>query len=461
MRKTENIEQLKSTSTMYRYAASLAIMFLLLMASFASAQVSVDRQWRQAMLDSAKEVMTRKSTPGLWLVVVDSGEVVISETMGLASVIGPTPLTRETVVRLPGSNELAINLAILKLAEMKRLELDAQIGSYVEVPDFLNKVTARQLITNRAGLRAKHFSTPLWKDEDLALAVKSWDKSIFIAEPGETRSHSHYSIALAGYLVELVVGKPFPDAMRELVWEPMGVSAGISRISDALVLPMAQGHELEEDKMEVVKPLGLGFNGWPGDAAFLSLETMEGLATALAQPANSGVDNGGIAKPQWQSGWGWAGVSFRLIVDVERGFSALIADNGGGASGELATMIEWQVLEQAAPEAPQPIDWQEPTKEAMALLPGVYKNEGTIEIVLRDDKLVVLSSSGYDPAQIMQGPDMQFGLFIDDGAGGRRNVMTFAIESTHDGKMRHLRIGSRVWLRTESLDTENNKKDRK
>jgi hypothetical protein len=62
--------------------------------------------------------------------------------------------------------------------------------------------------------------------------------------------------------------------------------------------------------MEVVKPLGLGFNGWPGDA--LSLETMEGLATALAQPANSGVSNGGIAKPQWQSGWGWAGVSLGL-----------------------------------------------------------------------------------------------------------------------------------------------------
>jgi hypothetical protein len=210
----------------------------------------------------------------------------------------------------------------------------------------------------------------------------------------------------------------------------------------------------------VVKPLGLGFNGWPGDAAFLSLETMEGLATALAQPANSGVDNGGIAKPQWQSGWGWAGVSFRLIVDVERGFSALIADNGGGASRELATMIERQVLEQDAPEAPQQIDWQEPTKESMALLPGVYENETTIEIVLRDDKLVVLSSSGSD-AQIMQGPDMQFGLFIDDGAGSLRNVETFTIESKRDGKFRHLRSGSRVWLRTESLDNENNKKNRK
>jgi hypothetical protein len=29
---------------------------------------------------------------------------------------------------------------------MKSLELDAQIGSYVEVPDFLNMVTAGQLM---------------------------------------------------------------------------------------------------------------------------------------------------------------------------------------------------------------------------------------------------------------------------------------------------------------------------
>jgi CubicO group peptidase (beta-lactamase class C family) len=461
MRKTQYIDQLKRISSIYSYAGSLAVVFLLLMASLASAQVLPERSWRQAILDSSKELMTQESTPGLWLVVVDNGEVVISETMGLASVIGPTALTRESVVRLPGSNELAINLAILKLAEMKRLELDAQIGSYVEVPDFLNKVTARQLITNSAGLRANHFDTPLWKDEDLALAVQSWDESIFIAEPGETQSHSHYSISLAGYLVELVAGKPFHDAMRELVWEPMGVSAGISRISDALVLPMAQGHKLKDDSMQVVKPLGLGFNGWPGDAAFLSLETMEGLATALAQPANSGVSNGGIADPQWQGGWSWAGVIFRVIVDVERGFSALIADNGGGASLELATMIERQVLDRDTSEATQPIDWQEPTKESMALLPGEYENETTIEIVLRGDKLVVLSSSGSDPAQIMQGPDMQFGLFIDDGTGSRRNVMTFTIESKRDEKIRHLRVGSRVWLRAESLDNENNKKNRK
>jgi hypothetical protein len=100
--------------------------------------------------------------------------------------------------------------------------------------------------------------------------------------------------------------------------------------------------------MEVVKPLGLSTVGLV--MRFSVARNYGGLATALAQPANSGVSNGGIAKPQWQSGWGWAGVSLGL-VDVERGFSALIADNGGGVR-ELATMIERQVLEQAAPEAP-------------------------------------------------------------------------------------------------------------
>jgi hypothetical protein len=59
--------------------------------------------------------------------------------------------------------------------------------------------------------------------------------------------------------------------------------------------------------MEVVKPLGLSTVGLV--MRFSVARNYGGLATALAQPANSGVSNGGIAKPQWQSGWGWAGVS--------------------------------------------------------------------------------------------------------------------------------------------------------
>jgi hypothetical protein len=75
--------------------------------------------------------------------------------------------------------------------------------------------------------------------------------------------------------------------------------------------------------MEVVKPLGLAST--VGLVRFSVARNYGGACHCSAQPANSGVSNGGIAKPQWQSGWGWAGVSFRVIVDVERGFSALIS----------------------------------------------------------------------------------------------------------------------------------------
>lgn len=270
--------------------------------------------------------------------------------------------------------------------------------------------------------------------------MRSWDEHIVIGDPGETRSHSHYGTALAGYVVESVAGKPFPDAMRELVWEPMGVRSGTSRLRDVMLLPVAQGHRLEEGAMRVVEPLGRGFIGWP-NAAFVSLDGMERLAVVLAQPAYAGLYNGGTPRPQWRNGWSWAGVVVRVVVDVERGFSALVADNGGGAARELATAIERVALGRPAPPEPAPIDWHEPTQEARALLPGVYENETRFEIALRDGKLVVPGDQAV--GEIGQGPDGQFEMVFP------RRAIRFGLESTRNGKARHLRIGSRVWLRTE------------
>lgn len=257
--------------------------------------------WKQVVQDSARAALAQSNTPGLWVVVVDRGQVVISEALGVASTIGPTPLTRETVVRMAGPGELSIGLALLRLADVGKIDLDAPIGQYVRVPSALGRVTARQLITARAGLRAKHFSHPLWQDSDLARNVQSWDASVFIAEPGETQSHSHYGIALAGYVVESVVGKPFPDAMREVVWEPMGISTGTTRIRDLLTMPMAQGHRVQNGVADVLRPLGLGFIGWP-NGPFLSLDGLERFAVALAEPVNGGrVRDGGRQLPSWSS----------------------------------------------------------------------------------------------------------------------------------------------------------------
>jgi hypothetical protein len=390
------------------------------------------------------------AVPGLLVVVVDRGQIVVSEALGQASTTGPTPLTRQTVVRMGGPGELGINLALLRLSDMGKLDLDAPISRYVRVHPALGRVTANQLISQKAGLRAKHFTNPLWEDADLSREVQSWDERVFIAEPGETQSHSHYGIALGGYLVESVVGKPFPEAMRELVWGPMGVASGSVRIRDVLTLPVAQGHRVENGVIDVIRPLGMGFIGWP-NAPFLSLDGLDQFALALAEPATGGrVRLGSTQTTSWTGSWGWAGIGFTAIVDVERRFCALIAVNGSGPGPErLAQTIRQVVLGQKPPAPPAAISWTPVSPSARESLIGVYENETTFEIAVRDGKLVLLN--GQSAQEVKQGAEnlFQAPIPIVEGAPPTR-PSTFSIEDSSQGKARRLRIGSRVWVRKPS-----------
>ncbi|HXG69864.1 MAG TPA: serine hydrolase domain-containing protein [Gemmatimonadaceae bacterium] len=417
--------------------------------SFAVAQTPQTRPWEQEIRDASQSALVQTAVPGLWVVVVDGGQIVVSEALGTASTTGPTPLARQTVVRLAGPGELGINLALLRLSDMGKLDLDAPISRYVRVHPALGRVTANQLISHKAGLRAKHFTNPLWEDADLSREVQSWDERVFIAEPGETQSHSHYGIALGGYLVESLVGKPFPDAMRELVWVPMGVASGTTRIRDVLTSPIAQGHRSSNGVTDVIRPLGRGFIGWP-NAPFLSLDGLDRFASALAEPATGGRVRGGSALTNsWTHSWSWAGIAFTAVVDVERRFCALIADNGGGpAQSRLAQTIKQVVLGQKPPAPPAVISWKPVSPSARESLIGVYENETTFEIAVRDGKLIL--QSGQSVEEVTQGAEnlFQAPILIVEGTGIRSS--TFVVEVSSEGKARRLRIGSRVWVRKPS-----------
>lgn len=429
-----------------RCALCFAVLSAGPMSRVAAAQQAETRPWVREVRDSARSAL--RHTPGLWVVVVDRGQIVVSEALGEASMIGPTPLTRETLARIAGLGELSINLALRRLSDMGRLDLHAPISQYVRVHPALGRVTAAQLINHRAGLRAKHFTYPLWQDADLSRLVQSWDERVFIAEPGETRSHSHYSIALAGHLVESLVGEPFADAMRELVWGPMGVSSGTTRIADVLTSPLAQGHRLTNGVFEVFRPLGEGFIGWP-NAPFLSLDGLDRLALALADPTTGAqaFDDANVdARTNY---WGWGGIGFTTIVDLERGFCAVIVYNGyEGGRSRLPETIRRSALGETPPPPPAAITWAPVSPRDRERLIGVYENENTLRLSVRDGKLVL--QSGESVAEVEQGGDNLFRAPLAIVDGNPISLTTFRVEASREGKARLLRIGSRVWTRKPS-----------
>ena len=429
-----------------RFALCFATLLGSLFSRVATAQQPETRPWVREFRDAAQSALVH--TPGLWVVVVDRGQIVVSEALGKASMIGPTPLTRETLVRMAGPGELSINLALRRLSNMGKLDLNAPISRYVRVHPALGRVTAAQLIGHRAGLRAKHFTNPLWQDADLSRQVQSWDERVFVAEPGEARSHSHYSIALAGYLVESIVGKPFPDAMRELVWGPMGVASGTTRIADVLTSPLAQGHRVKNGVFEVIRPLGQGFIGWP-NAPFLSLDGLDRFALALADPTTGvqAFDEGnGSART---NKWGWGGIAFTAVIDRERRFCALIVYNGPeGERSMLAETIQRSALGETPPPPPATISWTPVSPRDRERLIGVYENENTLRISVRDGKLFL--QSGESVAEVEQGGDNLFRAPLTIIDGRPVSLSTFSVEAAREGKARLICIGSRVWARKPS-----------
>ena len=198
----------------------------------------------------------------------------------------------------------------------------------------------------------------------------------------------------------------------------------------------------------MIQPFGMGFIGWP-NALFVSLDDLDRFALTLAEPANGARVRGDRAgTAYWTSGTGWGGVTFNATVDVERRFCALIADNGWSrarVAARLAQTIRHVVLEKELPAPPPTIPWTTASPTAHENLIGVYENETTFEIAVRDGKLTL--QSGASVEEVMQGAENLFRAPIMMVENRPAWSLTFSVEASSGGKARLLRIGSRVWAR--------------
>jgi CubicO group peptidase (beta-lactamase class C family) len=73
---------------------------------------------------------------------------------------------------------------------------------------------------------------------------------------------------VAGYLVEVLTGKPYADAMEERVFRPLGMACTTLRPTMAMTYPLAQGHETVEGKSRIVRPAADNSSGWPAGSIF-------------------------------------------------------------------------------------------------------------------------------------------------------------------------------------------------
>ncbi|MGH6614342.1 serine hydrolase [Sphingomonas sp.] len=172
-----------------------------------------------------------KAIPSIAVALVDRTGVIWSAAWGTVDAADSRPATPTTLYRAGSVSKLFTDVAVMKLVEQGKLDLDAPVTRYL--PEFSPHnpfgvaITLRQLMTHRSGLvreppRGNYFdATP----KGQADTVASLNATSLVAKPGTMTKYSNAGIAVVGEVVARVTGMPFEEAVRKLVLTPLGMAA--------------------------------------------------------------------------------------------------------------------------------------------------------------------------------------------------------------------------------------------
>ncbi|HSJ13712.1 MAG TPA: serine hydrolase domain-containing protein [Longimicrobiales bacterium] len=194
----------------------------------------------------------RADEPGVLAVVVRDGKVVYEKAWGLANLTHRIPFTLETKTNIGSTSKQFTAFAILLLAAQNRLSLDDDVRQHIpELPDLGKTVTIRHLLTHTSGYReflnalamtGRRIDMGDYIDRDEIIELVKRQPELQ-NEPGAEFNYNNTAFAFAATIVERVGGQPFPEWMREHVFEPLGMTESLVRTGVGEVIPnSAQGY---------------------------------------------------------------------------------------------------------------------------------------------------------------------------------------------------------------------------
>lgn len=185
--------------------------------------------------------------PGAVLVVGRNGKIVWERNLGTQGPNDPTPMSLDTIFRIQSMTKPIVSVAVMMLVEQGRIGLDDPVSKYL--PEYTNVtvfdegtirpaktvMTIRHLLSHTAGLIAVVGAprTPLheiwansgtWtQDQTVQEASRATGALPMLNDPG-TRWNYGRSVDVQGAVIEVVTGKTFDVALKEMIFQPLGMN---------------------------------------------------------------------------------------------------------------------------------------------------------------------------------------------------------------------------------------------
>ena len=248
---------------------------------------------------------------GAAVVVVKDGQVFFQKGYGYEDVEKRTPVDPAQTLFRPGSvSKLFTWTAIMQLVEQGKLDLDADVNTYLKdfkvASTFPEPVKLRNIMTHTAGFEDGGVGYLFAGTAADLLPLGKWlatHQPARVRPPttdfsdGTNASYSNWATALAGHIVETVSGQSFDDYIAQHIFQPLGMERSTFRepLPESLAPRMSGGYTFEAGGF---KPHGFEFIHAAGPAGSLSSTVADMARFMLAHLQDGALGEARILKPE-------------------------------------------------------------------------------------------------------------------------------------------------------------------
>ncbi|WP_423737846.1 serine hydrolase domain-containing protein [Chitinophaga caseinilytica] len=222
----------------------------ILLAAIISLPVSAQLRQQRAAADSLFQHYNTSETTGISVLVVRNGKKLYDRSFGYADIAQHRKAAATTNYRIASVTKSFTAMAIMLLRDEGKLSLDDPLTRFFpQLAAFGRNITIRQMLLHTSGLVSYGDILPApptvpLKDADVLRLLETQDTTRF--PPGSRFDYSNTGYVLLGLIVEKTSGMPFPEFLRQRIFQPLGMkNSTVNSLTDSIP-NRAYGYNLEK-----------------------------------------------------------------------------------------------------------------------------------------------------------------------------------------------------------------------
>ena len=214
------------------------------------------------------EIALRTNVPGVAVGVYQEGEEHYA-FHGVTNIENPLPVDENTLLQFGSTGKTYTATAIVKLVEDGKVDLQERVRHYL--PDFKLKdeqvaeeVRVLNLLNHTGGWQGDFHEDTGAGDDAVQRYVGLLDQIDQEFPLGKTASYNNAGFSIAGRIIEVITGKTYEQAIKDLLLDPLGLENTFFFMDDIMTRKFVVGHDNHPDEsITIARPWDQARSGNP------------------------------------------------------------------------------------------------------------------------------------------------------------------------------------------------------